>query len=90
MMADSTNAGKKGVYRRENSWHNLITFAEAESRIIIATFASKCLQSAENNRRSGEMKGGVAMSGSEHGKNVVATATELGYMKVPKARLLQI
>ncbi|MDO4481287.1 MAG: ribonuclease J [Bacillota bacterium] len=91
MMADSTNAGKRGYTASEKTVGEALDdiFAEAESRIIIATFASnvyrvqRIIDAAVKNGRC------VAMSGRSM-VNVVATATELGYMKIPKGALVDI
>lgn len=91
MMADSTNAGKKGFTASERTVGITLDniFAEAESRIIIATFASnvyrvqRIIDAAVKNGRC------VAMSGRSM-VNVVQTATELGYMKVPKGAIVDI
>lgn len=91
MMADSTNAGKRGFTASERTVGEALDniFAEAESRIIIATFASnvyrvqRIIDAAVKNGRC------VAMSGRSM-VNVVATATELGYMKIPKGALVDI
>lgn len=91
LMADSTNAGKRGFTASEKNVGITLDniFAEAESRIIIATFASnvyrvqRIIDAAVKNGRH------VAMSGRSM-VNVVATATELGYMKIPKGVLVDI
>ncbi len=91
LMADSTNAGKRGFTASERNVGITLDniFAEAESRIIIATFASnvyrvqRIIDAAVKNGRC------VAMSGRSM-VNVVATATELGYMKIPKGVLVDI
>ncbi len=91
LMADSTNATKRGFTPSERNVGVTLDniFAEAESRIIIATFASnvyrvqRIIDAAVKNGRC------VAVSGRSM-VNVVATASELGYMKIPKGALVDI
>ncbi len=91
MMADSTNAIKPGYTRSEKTVGETVDtiFEQAESRIIIATFASnvyrvqRIIDAAAKNGRK------VAVSGRSM-VNVVNKATELGYMKIPKGTLIDI
>lgn len=91
MMADSTNAIKRGYTQSERMVGETVDtiFEQAESRIIIATFASnvyrvqRIIDAAAKNGRK------VAVSGRSM-VNVVAKATELGYMKIPKGVLVDI
>ena len=91
MMADSTNVMRKGFTPSEQRVGEALDsiFEETESRIIIATFASnvyrvqKIIDAAVKNGRK------VALSGRSM-LNVVNTASELGYMKIPKGAMIDI
>lgn len=91
MMADSTNAERKGYTLSEKTvgvtLDNL--FRSVDKRIIIATFASnvhrvqRIINAAANCGRK------VAISGRSM-VNVVNVASELGYLNIPKKLLVDI
>jgi len=91
LMCDSTNAMRKGYTPSEaavgKSLGNI--FSQIPGRIIIATFSSnvyrvqKIIDLAVQNRRK------VAVSGRSM-ENMVAIATELGYLKLPANTLVDM
>lgn len=91
MMADSTNATRKGYTASERKVGDALEdiFRSSENRIIIATFSSnvhrlqKIIDLAVLCRRK------VAISGRSMINNV-ALAQELGYIKVPKNVLIDL
>ncbi len=91
MMADSTNVEKPGYTMSEKvvgeSFARL--FAKAKGRIIIATFASNVhrIQQIIDAARLHDRK--VAVSGRSM-ENIVAVATELGYLEFEKDILVSI
>lgn len=92
MMADSTNAERQGYTESESkvgaSFELLFRRAE-NRRIIVATFASnihrvqQIINVAEKSGRK------VALSGRSL-ENVVAVASELGYLNVPEGILIKL
>ncbi len=92
LLSDSTNAEQPGYTQSESkvgeTFRNLFTQA-GDRRIIIATFASnihrvqQIIDIAANTGRK------VALSGRSL-ENVVATATELGYINIPDGTLIGI
>lgn len=91
MMADSTNAERKGYTASERTVGETIDtiFSEAEGRIIIATFASNVYRIQRIVDASVKYGKKVAISGRSM-VNVVAVASELGYLKIPKGVLVDI
>ena len=91
MMADSTNVEKPGYTMSEKvvgeSFERL--FSKAKGRIIIATFASNVhrIQQIIDAARLYDRK--VAVSGRSM-ENIVAVATELGYLEFEKDILVSI
>ncbi len=91
MMADSTNVEKPGYTMSERvvgeSFARL--FSKAKGRIIIATFASNVhrIQQIIDAARLHDRK--VAVSGRSM-ENIVAVATELGYLEFEKDILVSI
>ena len=92
LMADSTNAERAGHTASERtvgaSFENLFDKAEGK-RIIIATFSSNIqrIQQIVNNAvRCGRK---VAVFGRSM-VNVINTATELGYLKVPEGVIIDL
>lgn len=92
LMADSTNAERRGYTMSESNVGKSfdLIFEESKSkRIIVATFASnvdrvqQIINAAKHHRRK------VAVQGRSM-VNVVTTAHELGYLKIPKTMLLDI
>ena len=92
MMADSTNAERPGYTESESkvgaSFELLFRKAE-KRRIIVATFASNIhrVQQIINVAKSLGRK--VALSGRSL-ENVVAVASELGYLNVPEGILIKL
>ncbi len=92
MMADSTNAERPGYTESESkvgaSFEMLFRKAE-KRRIIVATFASNIhrVQQIINVAQSLGRK--VALSGRSL-ENVVAVASELGYLNVPEGILIKL
>ena len=92
LLSDSTNAEQPGYSQSESkvgeTFRNLFTGA-GDRRIIIATFASnihrvqQIIDIAANTGRK------VALSGRSL-ENVVATASELGYVNIPDGTLIGI
>lgn len=91
MMADSTNAERKGFTTSERTVGETIDtiFSEAEARIIIATFASNVYRVQRIVDAAVKYGRKVAISGRSM-VNVVAVASELGYLKIPKGVLIDI
>ena len=92
MMCDSTNAERPGFTMSERTVGGTIDglFAEnMSSRIIIATFASNVdrVQQIINSAQKFERK--VVVQGRSM-ENVIATASELGYLKIPENTLIDI
>ena len=92
LLADSTNAERPGFTASErlvgDSFQNLFTKA-GDHRIIVATFSSnihRIQQIIDEAVRCGRK---VAVSGRSM-INVVAVATELGYLKVPDGVIIDI
>ena len=92
LMADSTNAERPGYTQSERkvgeSFEKLFTKAEGK-RIIIATFSSnihRIQQIVDCAERYGRK---VAVFGRSM-INVITTAIELGYLKVPKGIIIDI
>ena len=92
LMCDSTNAERKGFTQSERTVGKTIEalFAEhTNSRIIIATFASNVdrVQQIINIAHKFDRK--VVVEGRSM-VNIIATASELGYLKVPDNTLVDI
>ncbi len=92
MLSDSTNAEQPGFSQSEStvgaSFKNLFNEA-GDKRIIIATFASnihRVQQIIDISHKNGRK---VALSGRSL-ENVVAIASELGYMNIPDGTLIDI
>ena len=91
LMADSTNAGRKGYTPSEKqvgiALNNI--FASTKKRIIIAIFASnvhraqRIIDMAASNGRK------VAISGRSM-ENMVRIAEELGYLEIPAGTLVEM
>ncbi len=92
MMADSTNAERQGYTESESkvgtSFENL--FAKAENRrILVATFASNIHRVQQIINVAAKSGRKVALSGRSL-ENVVAVASELGYLNVPEGILIKL
>lgn len=92
LMCDSTNAERPGFTQSEKTVGRTLDsiFADNQNkRIIVATFASnvdrvqQIINTAEKNGRK------VAVDGRSM-VNIINTASELGYLKVPKTTLIDI
>ena len=91
MMADSTNATRKGFTASEKVVGQALEdiFRRSESRIIIATFSSNVHRLQKIIDLAVLCKRKVAVSGRSM-VNVVALAQELGYMKIPANVLVDL
>jgi len=91
LMADSTNAEKKGYTKSEKTVGKNVEdiFMETKSRIIVASFASNVhrLQQIFDAARKVGRK--VAVLGRSM-ENITAVAIQLGYLKVAKGQLVDI
>ncbi len=91
MMSDSTNADTSGSTPSEKTVGETFNriFGEVKGRIIVATFASNIhrIQQVINTAHKYGRK--IAISGLSM-QNVVNTAKELGYLKVPKDILVKL
>ncbi|WP_346355370.1 ribonuclease J [Azotosporobacter soli] len=90
MMSDSTNAERPGYTKSERTVSEALDvhFSEAKGRIILTTFASnvpRLQQAIDSACRYGRK---VALLGRSM-VNVVAKATELGYMQVPDGVIIE-
>lgn len=92
LLMDSTNAAKPGMTMSERkvgeSFSNLFQRAQ-DKRIIIASFASNIHRIQQIVDYAVKYKRKVAVSGRSM-INVVAKATELGYLKIPEGILVEI
>ena len=92
MMADSTNAERHGYTESESKVGGSfeLLFRKAEKRrIIVATFASNIHRVQQIINVAAELGRKVALSGRSL-ENVVAVASELGYLKVPEGILIKL
>ena len=92
MMCDSTNAERPGFTMSERTVGSTIDSLFADnmnSRIIIATFASNGdrVQQIINSARKFDRR--VVVQGRSM-ENVIATASELGYLSIPEHTLIDI
>ena len=92
MMCDSTNAERPGFTMSERTVGSTIDSLFADnmnSRIIIATFASNVdrVQQIINSAKKFDRK--VVVQGRSM-ENVIATASELGYLSIPEHTLIDI
>lgn len=92
MMADSTNAERPGYTESESkvgaSFELLFRKAE-KRRIIVATFASNIHRVQQIIDVASQLGRKVALSGRSL-ENVVAVASQLGYLKVPEGILVKL
>ncbi len=90
LMADSTNAERPGYTMSESSvgksFDDLFSSFKGK-RIIVATFASNVDRVQQIIHAAGKYKRKVLVEGRSM-KNVVETAMELGYIKMPKKMLI--
>lgn len=90
LMADSTNAERPGYTMSESSVGHAFDelFSDFKGkRIIVATFASNVDRVQQIIHAAGKYKRKVLVEGRSM-KNVVATAIELGYIKMPKKMMI--
>lgn len=92
LMSDSTNAERPGYTMTEShvgaAFDKLFDGA-GKRRIIVATFASNVHRIQQVVERAARQGRKVAVSGRSM-QNVVAMATELGYLKIPENTLIEI
>jgi len=91
LLSDSTNAEKRGYTPSEQMISEMFArvFAEAQGRVIVATFASnisRVQQVLETAERFGRFVGVVGRSMVHN----VRIARELGYLRVPEGVLLPV
>ncbi|MFI3324872.1 MAG: ribonuclease J [Clostridia bacterium] len=92
LMADSTNVERAGYTMTEQKVSQTLDmlFARAqEKRIVVATFASNISRVQQIINCAIKYKRKVALSGRSM-LNVVAVATELGYLKVPEGLIIDL
>lgn len=92
MMADSTNAERPGYTESEKKVGDSfdLLFAKAlKRRIIVATFASNIHRVQQIINTAQKLGRKVALSGRSL-ENVVAIASELGYLEVPDGVLIKL
>ena len=91
MLADSTNVERKGYTMSESTvgeaFENI--FSQAKGRIIVATFASNVHRIQQIITAAEKFERRVAVSGRSM-ENIVAVATELGYLSVQDGMLIDI
>ncbi len=92
MLSDSTNADSPGYTRSEKEVGETLDdiFRMAESRIVIATFASnihRIQQVVDAAVRYGRK---IAITGGRSIINSTRIAMELGYLHVPEGYLMEI
>ncbi|MDR1271749.1 MAG: ribonuclease J [Clostridiales Family XIII bacterium] len=91
MMCDSTNSERKGFTKSEKSIGPIFEsiFADTNSRIIIATFASNIHRVQTIINTAVKFRRKVALSGRSM-LNVMDLATELGYMSIPPGTIVDL
>jgi ribonuclease J len=91
LMADSTNVERKGYTMSEKSVGDVLEklFDQCTHRILVATFASNIHRIQQIINSSEKYKRKVAVIGRSM-VNAVKTATELGYLEIPKNILIDI
>ncbi len=92
MMADSTNAERPGYTESESkvgASFDLLFRKAGKRRIIVATFASNIHRVQQIINVAEQLGRKVALSGRSL-ENVVAVASELGYLRVPEGILIKL
>lgn len=91
LMADSTNAEKKGYTKSEKIVGKNVEdiFRETQSRIIVASFASNVHRLQQIFDAAKKVGRKVAVIGRSM-ENMVVVAQQLGYLKVAKGQLMDI
>lgn len=91
LLADSTNAERPGYTMSEREVGRTLDqqFTGCKKRIIVTTFASNIYRVQQVMDAAAAHKRKVAVSGRSM-ENVVAVASELGYLKIPKNTLTDI
>jgi ribonuclease J len=91
MLADSTNVERTGYTMSESTvgeaFKNI--FAQAQGRVIVATFASNVHRIQQIITAAEKFQRKVAVSGRSM-ENIVAVATELGYLQAKEGVLINI
>lgn len=91
LLADSTNVERPGSTMSEKTVGNTFNdiFAEAEGRILVATFASNVHRIQQIINAAVIVDRKVVVSGRSM-VNVVGVSTELGYLDVPEGTIIDI
>ena len=92
LMCDSTNALRPGSTRSERQVKNSLNsiFREyADKRIAVATFSSNVYRIQSVISTAAEYKRKIAITGRSM-LNIIGTAMELGYLKIPDGVLIDI
>lgn len=91
MLADSTNALRKGFTKSESFVGDVLDkfFATAKGRIIIATFSSNVHRVQTIINLAAKYKRKFSVSGRSM-ENVVGIAQELGYLKIPHGAFIPL
>ena len=91
LCGDSTNAEKAGycISEKEIQQNLEHLFSKSQGRIIIGTFSSLVSRIQQIINAAEKLQRKVAVSGMSMEK-VVALASELGYIKIPKGTLIKI
>ncbi|MGM9619506.1 MAG: ribonuclease J [Oscillospiraceae bacterium] len=91
LLMDSTNAERRGYTMSERAVGETLNqlFNGCKKRIIVTTFASNIYRVQQVMNAAAAHKRKVAVSGRSM-ENVVAVASELGYLKIPKNTLMDI
>ncbi len=91
LLMDSTNAERKGYTMSERAVGETLEqqFRGCKKRIIVTTFASNIYRVQQVMNAAAANKRKVAVSGRSM-ENVVAVASELGYLKIPKNTLMDL
>lgn len=91
LMSDSTNAERKGFTMSERTVGRMFkeTFAKADGRILVATFASNVDRVQQIIDAAVEFERKVVVVGRSM-VNVVNTAIELGYLELPEDVMINV
>ena len=91
LMMDSTNAERKGYTMSERTVGETLEqqFRGCKKRIIVTTFASNIYRVQQVMNAAAACRRKVAVSGRSM-ENVVAVASELGYLQIPKNTLMDL
>lgn len=91
LLSDSTNAEVPGYTPSEREVINAINaiFSQAPARLIISTFSSNISRISQIVEAAVEYDKKIAIIGRSM-QNVISTARELGYIKIPDANLVEL